>query len=503
MTNDFIVARFWDAAQHWIQDIGCAHQAWGLLCDPQLPDLLRHPNRLPFCVRNAPVACRYLALLAPLDWQHFPERDLTTDWCIPTIPYAPFVAAYLIKLDQQLMYMPGLRRYLVEHPVLTTILGFPPPVTHGMLTSDALDGCLPTHRHFARILRTMPNATLQWLLDDTVRLLQAELASVTDDFGQAISLDTKHILAWVKENNPKAYVKDRFDKDHQPAGDPDCKLGCKRKHNQRTTGEKRTDSNEPPTPRRNPRSPKGIQIGEYYWGYASGVIATKIFGWAEVVLAELTQTFDAADVSYFQPLMVDTERRLGFRPRFGAFDSAFDAWYVYEHFHHKGEPWQEAFAAVPWAKRGPKRTFDAKGLPLCKAGLPMPLKHAYMSRTDRVPHQKGRYACPLLYPEPTGADCPIDDPHWNKGGCTTTLATGIGARLRHQIDRESTLYKEIYKQRTATERINSQAKALGIERPKLRNRQAITNLNTLIYVLINLRALHRIRAKKANRAVVA
>ena len=82
----------------------------------------------------------------------------------------------------------------------------------------------------------------------------------------------------------------------------------------------------------------------------------------------------------------------------------------------------------------------------------------------------------------------------------TTLATSIGARLRHQIDRNSDLYKTIYKQRTATERINSQAKALGIERPKLRNQQAIANQNTLIYVLINLRALHRVRSKLANSA---
>ena len=34
---------------------------------------------------------------------------------------------------------------------------------------------------------------------------------------------------------------------------------------------------------------------------------------------------------------------------------------------------------------------------------------------------------------------------------------------------------------------------LGIERPRLRNQQAIANLNTLIYVLLNLRAFHRIR----------
>ena len=42
-------------------------------------------------------------------------------------------------------------------------------------------------------------------------------------------------------------------------------------------------------------------------------------------------------------------------------------------------------------------------------------------------------------------------------------------------------------------------KQLCIERPKFRNGQTIANQNTLIYVLINLRALHRVQLKKAAR----
>jgi hypothetical protein len=93
----------------------------------------------------------------------------------------------------------------------------------------------------------------------------------------------------------------------------------------------------------------------------------------------------------------------------------------------------------------------------------------------------------------------IDHKNWPKG-CITTMATSVGARIRHQLDRESAIYKEIYNQRSATERVNSLAVDLGIERPKLRNGQAITNLNTLIYVLLNLRALHRVRQKKLRAA---
>jgi hypothetical protein len=225
-------------------------------------------------------------------------------------------------------------------------------------------------------------------------------------------------------------------------------------------------------------------------------VATKVPGWGEFVLAELTQPFNCSDVSYFFPLMTDVERRLGFRPRFGAFDAAFDAWYVYEHFHRDDE--KGGFAAVPFAQKGGhKRSFSPDGLPLCKAGLPMPLKLTFMVRKGvLVPHQKGRYACPLFFPEPTGQACPIDDPHAAKGGCITSLATSVGARIRYQLDRDSEAYKDLYKQRTATERINAQAVALGIERPKLRNGAAIANLNTLIYVLINLRALQRVRIRQ-------
>jgi hypothetical protein len=449
--------------------------------------------RLPTFVRESAVAMRYLRLLGPLDWGRFPERDLETDWGTPTVPYASFAAACLVKLDQQLVYMSHLHRYLVDHPALVWILGFPLVPSSDHAWGFDVAASLPTARHFTRMLRTTPNAVSQYLLDETVRLIQAELSTEGHDFGHAISLDTKHILAWVKENNPKDYVQDRYDKERQPAGDPDCRLGCKRRRNQRASSKE-----PPPTPRDNPTA-ANISIGEFYWGYASGVVAIKIPGWGEFVLAELTLPFDQPDVAYFHPLMAETERRLGFRPRYGAFDAAFDAFYVYEHFHRDDQPLDAGFAAVPLSKRGGKhRQFDAQDLPLCDAGLAMPLKLTFICRTTRFEHQRGRYACPLLFPEPTGESCPVDHKNWPKG-CVTTLATSVGARIRYQLDRDSAIYKDVYKQRTATERINSQAKKLGIERPRLRNGQAIVNQNTLTYVLINLRALHRLRRKKAAR----
>jgi len=496
MTSKSILAHLWSWGQvpTW-QDrvLPAARQ----LHRPDLHHLSQNLSTLPRFVQECPVATRYLRFLGPLAWDAFPERDLLTNWGAPTMPYAPFVAACLVKLEQGLACMSHLRRYLVEHPALLWVLGFPlVPASRYPWGFDA-DASLPTQRHFARLLKRVPNSSLQVLLDEAVRLIKAELSGETDCFGQAISMDTKHIVAWVKENNAKAYCQEgRYDKDKQPAGDPDCRLGCKRRRNQRASSQE-----PPPTPLENPVPANTVSVGEYYWGYGSGIVATKVPGWGEFVLAELTQPFDQGDVSYFFPLMADVERRLGFRPRFGAFDAAYDAWYVYEYFQREGLDWTAGFAAVPFSdKGGHRKTFDAQGSPLCQAGLSMSLRCTFVTNSGLVPHECARFACPLHFPEKTGKPCPVQHKQWAKGGCTTTMATSIGARLRYQLDRESELYKEVYRQRTATERVNSQAVELGIERPKLRNGRAIANQNTLIYVLINLRALHRIRRQKANES---
>ena len=455
-------------------------------------------SRLPALITQSAPTMRYLELLGPLAWEQFPERDLQRNWGQTTVPYAAFAAACLVKLEETRQSMGDLRSFLVDHPLLIWLLGFPlAPAPQQPYGFDA-QASLPTERHFTRLLRTMPNAALQFLLADSVRLILAELTARALPAPQCISLDTKHIIAWVKENNPKQYVADRFDKSKQPKGDPDCRLGCKRRHNRVVV-----PPAQPPTPKTNPVPAAQTKVGEFYWGYGSGVVVIKVPELGEFVLAELTQPFDQADVSYFFPLMAQAEQRLGYRPRQATFDAAFDAWYVYAHFHRPDD--RDTFAAVPFSEKGGykagQRQFDAQGLPLCAAGLAMPLKFTFTDRTTcSVEHERGKYVCPLRFPEKTADACPSQHKTWAKSGCTAMMPTSIGARLRYTLDRDSDAYKQIYNQRTAVERINSQAVALGIERPHIRNGAAIANLNTLIYILINLRFLQRIRQKPPNNA---
>jgi hypothetical protein len=341
------------------------------------------------------------------------------------------------------------------------------------------------------VLRTLSPAALQFLLDAAIDRLRATLPPEKQaTFGDVIAGDTQAILAWVAENNPKQFIKEgRLDKTRQPKGDPDCKLGVKHRRNHAPAD---ADGSDHPTPTTDAKPASTLQVGaDIFWGYASGVVATRLSDGTEIVLAERTRPFNESDASYFQPLMAMVEARLGRKPRFGTWDAAYDAHYVYEYFHQAG-----GFAAVPFnpGPRGADRQFAPDGAPLCAAGLAMPRLFLYTDRTALAPYTREKCGCPLLRPTPSGAVCPINDPHFAKGGCTTTLAATAGARIRHQLDRESDAYKDLYALRTMVERINSQAEALDILHPKLRSGQAIANRNTLTYVLINLRALQRVRS---------
>jgi len=459
---------------------------------------------LPAFLSQSPLAVKYLKLFRALDWRAFPQRTPSHTWPGPQ-PQSPlpYLIALLIRLDQHHQTMGELVDLLRQQPELAWLAGFAHCAAQAYSPSAAA-AAVPSAAQFSQMLRYLPNHRLQFLLDQTVSLLANNLPADAA-FGDVVSFDTKHIIAWVKENNPKEHIAcDRFDKRKQPKGDRDCKLGCKRRSNQdrrdtpATSATSATSATTTPTMEGKPAEHLGSGLGEFYWGYASGVAVTKTPFWGEFVLAEHTATFDQPDVSYFLPLMQQVERRLGRKPRYGAADAAFDAFYVYDYFHQAG-----GFAAVPnrFGDADKLRRFTPDGVLLCPADLAMALLGSFRNRTSRVVHERQRWVCPLLHPQPTGQPCPIQHAHWHKGGCRTTIAASDGARIRHQLDRHSAEYLAIYNQRTACERIFSQAVALGIERPKLRNARSIANLNTLIYVLLNLRALQRVLDLQAQLTV--
>jgi Transposase DDE domain len=411
------------------------------------------------------VVQHYRSFFALLDWMHIPERALERPWPggIPH-PEAAYVKALLVKLGEQKAYVTDLRSFLVKHPLLVLELGFRPVLDPTQPYGFDVEQTVPCDRWLRHKQQTLDNAVLRALLRETVHGLQQEIPGL----GETVAVDVKHIYAWVQENNPKAYVTDRYDPDRQPQGDPDCRLGVKRSSNQ--------------------EQPNGTTTvrKEYVWGYGTGIVAATDPRYGDVVLADYTQPFNETDPTYYRPLYQRTVETLGFRPKNIAADAAFDAWYVYQDAAEGG-----GMAAVPLNTRGrPVAQVGPNGIHLCPKELEMIPLYEFV-HTDGYRAQVLR--CPLLVPAATGQSC--DHEQFAKGvGCVKQINITAGGKMRIVLDRQAEEYKRIYRQRTAAERINSQAKALGIERPQVRNSASVHNLNTLTYVVINARALARVRA---------
>ncbi len=415
-----------------------------------------------------PVVQRYRGLFALFDWTALEPAATSSGPGRPAHPSSAYVKALLVRISEHLSSTPRWRASLLDHPLLVLELGFRPHLDLTAPYGFRVNQTVPSVGHLNAILRTMESQGLSALFAQSVHALQAEIPGL----GEVVAYDVKHIYANVKENNPRVYLKDRFCKERQPTGDPDCRVGVKRSTNQeQPDGSKK-------------------EVKEYLWGYGSGVAAATTPDYGDVVMAENTLPFNEADVTYYRPLYLRSVVTLDHFPIHVTADAAFDFWYVYETVAHR-----QGIAAIPLNSHGHEEVpRDPDGTPRCWAGL-------RMYPTYQFEHTNGfraqRFRCPLLFPVRTGETCThkqfakgsgcVKDPNWEKGGL-----------MRALLDREGPLYKAVYTQRTCCERINSQAKDLGIERPKARNIRSIRRLNTLIYITINAKALQRARAINAS-----
>lgn len=419
-----------------------------------------------------PLVQAYRAFFSLLDWSVVERWQAQRSACygFHGHPLTTYIKAFLLRIKEGLIYAKQLRAFLLNHPLLVIELGFNLELDESADYGFDVQRTLPCRYWLGEKLRQLDRALLQDLLAATVAALKEEIPGL----GEVVAFDVKHIYAWVKENNERTYVKDRYDKTKQLAGDPDCKLGVKRSSNQEqpdgSTKEKK----------------------EYIWGYGSGVAAATVAGYGDVVLADLTQCFNENDVTYYHPLYHQTAVALNQFPLYTTADAAFDAWYVYDDAARHG-----GFAAVPLNQHGhPKYQRDTDGVPLCPIGLRM---HPTIQFNHTNGYRAQRFCCPLLVPEKTGATC--EHKQFVKGiGCVKDVNWEKGGQMRVTLDRDHPIYKAIYDQRTCCERINSQAKELGIERPRVHNGHSVTNLNTLIYLVINVRALQR--AKSINKGLL-
>lgn len=363
-------------------------------------------------------------------------------------PERAYVQAYLVMLEEHHQHVSHLHRYLLEHPALVWALEFRlvPDSRNGL--GFNLEKSVPSVGHLRRKLRALDMEILKVLLSETVQ----QAREVMPEIAETVAIDVKHIYAYVKENNPRVYVDYPDEQTHRPVGDPACRFGVKRITNQ---GD---GSHQPKT--------------EGLWGYGTGIAVAPTATNDAIVLAEHTQPFDQQDVSYGLPLLEEVKSHLGkLPPRFTA-DAAFDAWYLYQPFTEMREA---GMVAIPLNLRGkPAIRLGPHLDPVCDCN------HQEMDLRDRWrddQHWRFRFECPVCHTQ-------------------HTINPAAGNRLRWSIDRTSQAYKALYRLRTCAERINSQAQALGIDRPRQRTGRAIARRNTLTYILINLRAIRRFHQRK-------
>ena len=444
-----------------------------------------------------PVVADYRLFFSFLDW------SLVSQWEAqqsvrgrPAHPEAAYIKVFLIRIREGMIYTSQLRRFLLKHPLLVIELGFHLKIDPQAPYGFHADTTLPTEVYLRKKLRSLDQTLLQSLLQSTVRDLQQEIPGL----GETVAFDVKHIYGWVKENNERVYVRDRYDKHRRLAGDPECRLGVKKSSNQSSatstdqTAEKAPSSQEkePSTHQPKKASKETNEKKELIWGYGSGVAAATCPDYGDVILAEYTQPFNENDVTYFRPLFARVIAALSPSPTHLTADAAFDAWYIYQEAIYLG-----GIGAIPLNQHS--KTFfarEADGTPRCPKNL---LMHPTRQFNHTYGYRAQRFQCPLLFPERTGETC--DHEQFTKGkGCVKDVNWEPGGIQRVTLDRDSPLYKAIYTQRTSCERINSQAQAFGIERPKVRNCGSVTNLNTLIYIVINVRTLQK--AKSTNKGLL-
>ncbi len=402
----------------------------------------------------------YRGFFALLDWQLVEQwQQQHSARGRPGHPLSAYLKAFRIR--EGFLSTTQLRRFLVKHPLLVIDLGFQLVLDKDAPYGFDVEQTVPGDSWLRHQLRQFDQGLLQALLHATVAALQEEIPGL----GEVVAFDVKHISAWVRENNQREHIKDRFCKERQPKGDPDCRVGVKRSTNQAPPGGSKKE------------------VKEYLWGYGSGVAAATDPVYDDVLPSRYTLPCNEADVTYYRPLYQRTVVATKQLPTHVTADAAFDYWYVYDTMAYRG-----GIAAIPLNNHGHEEVpRDPDGTPRCSAGLRMHPTHQF-EHTNGFLAQ--RFRCPLLFPTRTGQTCEhaqfatgkgcVKDPNWEEGGL-----------MRALLDRDGPLYHAISTQRTCAERINSQVQALGIERPKVRNGHSVENLNTLIYLFINARALQK------------
>src|SRR5438270_11332792 len=180
-------------------------------------------------LEHDPLVQDYRAFFALLDWSPVEQWQAPhASRGRPAHPQSAYLKAFLLRIREGMSYTTQLRRYLLKHPLLVIELGFRLELDPTQPYGFDIEKTIPCQYWLREQLHRFDADLLQALLHATVATLKQEIPGL----GETVAFDVKHIYGWVKENNPRVYVRDRYDKTKRLAGDPDCRLGVKKRSNQ-------------------------------------------------------------------------------------------------------------------------------------------------------------------------------------------------------------------------------------------------------------------------------
>jgi transposase len=308
---------------------------------------------------------------------------------------------------------------------------------------------LPSYSVFQRFIKNINNELLKTLMKSQVLKLK-ELGFIDSSF---VSADATPIFANTKQNNPKSFAKNKFDKKNPPKADLDCKLGVHSASN--SFNEKNYD---------------------FYWGYKNVVLTDAISG---LPIAEMTTTADIPELSITVDFLRETDQWFSLKETYFIADKGFDTKDIHN-FVFKDLNGHAFIPLNPRSSTKEKKTLNDQNI-ICEAGLAMHKD----GRQYFDSYIKQKFCCPFRTKKDYDL-CPIKHEKYFNGkknrGCTRYIS--IGTDYRASINRDSKFFKKIYALRTESERYNSRWKNLNLEKPTVRNIKSISNLNTIGHITL-------------------
>lgn len=387
---------------------------------------------------------KYEILFSNLDCTSI-ESSFSTATGRPSILPSGLLKALIYKNLKPLPHLYDLAVDLIDNPSLAIKCGLP-------FYSDPH----ALQERFSSFLRDTPNESFQIIRKTLVQ----KLISAGEIKGKSLTIDSAAIFAEVRENNLKTSVKERFNKEIIPIGDPDCRLGV---------------YIEFPKPFK-----KEVK---YFWGYRNHIICdTK----SELPVTEITKPANVSEQTLFIPLFNQTQKDFSFPVKIVLGDAMYDVEYILKFVINDLE-------ASPYIARNPRWTLysDVKlsetGGLICIAGFSM----VYWGKFKDRGRIRLKFACPITHLKKFAKQhpwCPWNHPKFvNANGCYAYRRGDTD--IRKSIDYGSQNFKNIYNQRSSVERTYSRLLTLCMQTPSVKGLNAVTNHCTIAHITVLLLAL--------------